>query len=230
MTLPLAERFHSLQGEGYWLGAQMHFVRLAGCPVGKKATLAFHEGDGPDSDKHFPIYPSKCQTWDGRFFDCDTDFSVKEYMSVDEIIEDTWEEHICLTGGEPLIHQLTLIARGLFMKAFEKKIMIHVETSGTIMLHGNLFHDNRVWITVSPKFDVLPQMIVRADELKLLVDDEFDVGKIPLEWQVKDNFFLSPINGEHSIDTKNRDKTLAALKTNKHWRYTPQLHKYLGLQ
>ncbi|MCH2543374.1 MAG: 7-carboxy-7-deazaguanine synthase QueE, partial [Candidatus Atelocyanobacterium sp. ALOHA_A2.5_9] len=33
-TYPIAETFHSIQGEGAWTGVSAFFIRLAGCNVG----------------------------------------------------------------------------------------------------------------------------------------------------------------------------------------------------
>lgn len=243
--LPVAEHFHSLQGEGFWLGTQMHFIRLAGCSVGKKASNEFLKDNAvvsmeTEKKELLPVLRngtigSKCKTWDGRFFDCDTDFTAKEHLTIQELIDDTWESHICLTGGEPLNHQRQIITQGLFMRAFERRIQIHIETSGTVQIDEQFYHDSRVWVTVSPKFDAQEVMIARADELKLLVDEQFDFDKIPASWKKKKNVFLSPINEEYSPIPENRDKTLEQLKKIAlaglpEWRYTPQLHKYLGLR
>lgn len=234
MMLPIAETFHSIQGEGHHVGTPMHFIRLAGCPVGKKATDEF------DNQQEVTAYPlvvlenglpgSKCQTYDGRFFDCDTDFSCHTYKSAQELVGETWEKHICLTGGEPLIHQRNLVSSGFFAEAFAKRIQIHVETSGTVQLVEPLYHDTRIWVACAPKAGFLPEMIVRADEVKLLVDEHFDPSKLPLGVYNHPRVFLSPINEEKTVNQENVARALGFLRDFPHWRLSAQWHKYLGLR
>jgi len=232
--LPIAETFHSLQGEGTYVGTPMHFIRLAGCPVGKKASKDW--GEKHNALEGHPILSggatgSMCQTWDGRFFTCDTDFSCHTYKTVDELIGETWEKHICLTGGEPLIHQQSLISSGFFQQAFRKGIQIHIETSGTINLISALQHNKRVWITVSPKWDCLDSMMMLANEIKFLVDKEWDEEKVAVMLHPgMENVFVSPINGEKTINQENVKLALAVLQSHPTWRLSCQLHKLLGLQ
>jgi organic radical activating enzyme len=94
--LPIAETFHSIQGEGTYVGTPMHFIRLSGCPVGKRATDEFMKSVGVSTvladHPMLPVFTrdqSACQTWDGRFFPCDTDFSCHTYKTVDELIGET---------------------------------------------------------------------------------------------------------------------------------------------
>jgi len=229
--LPIAETFHSLQGEGTYVGTPMHFIRLAGCPVGKKASFDF--GGMQHDGYHLPILSngvmqSMCQTWDGRFFPCDTDFSCHTYKTVDELIGETWEKHICLTGGEPLIHQQSLISSGFFQQVFAKHIQIHIETSGTVLLHQALQHDKRVWVTISPKWNCLALMYSFADEVKFLVDENWDESK--LEFSTSAQIYVSPINGEKTVNQENVQRCLKLLEHHPAWRLSCQWHKFLGLR
>src|SRR5512146_688808 len=90
MFYPVAEIFHSIQGEGVFTGTPMLFVRLAGCNVG----VASSQG-------------SVCRTFTGAEFPCDTDYKMTKRASEQEIIQECHEEHICITGGEPFIHDLS---------------------------------------------------------------------------------------------------------------------------
>jgi 7-carboxy-7-deazaguanine synthase len=238
--LSIAEVFSSIQGEGTWVGTPMRFIRLVGCPVGKKATDEWMKSPTmePSSIDHpmLPVFTgsqSACKTWDGRFFPCDTDFSYHTYKTVDELIGETWEKHICLTGGEPLIHQKSLIEQGFFQLAFHRGIQIHIETSGTIMIHHSFEHDNRVWLTVSPKFGVLHPMLLLADEIKLLVDEEWDEANLLRELQlenIRTPVFVSPINGEKEVNQENVKLALTVLRSHPTWRLSAQWHKFLNLR
>lgn len=241
-TLPIAETFHSIQGEGMYVGTPMHFIRLSGCPVGKAASQHWPLASKPysgDSEVNAVLEPlpllsngtqsSACRAWDGRHFICDTDFSCHTNKSVDELIGETWEKHICLTGGEPLIHQQAMIAQGLFQRAFQNKIRIHIETSGTVLLAPSLQHDRRIWITVAPKWAFKEEMLVLADEIKFLVDQEWKEE----EWMdglLCPNIFASPINNEKTINMENVGLATAVLRSHPEWRLSCQWHKFLNLR
>lgn len=235
--LPIAENFHSIQGEGQWVGTPMHFIRLAGCPVGKTATKTYLEGVKDEfgiaaSDEMLPVINnqlSACRTYDGRYFPCDTDFKCHSYKSTEELLLETHEHHICLTGGEPLIHQRKLIDEGFLAEIYKRQILVHVETSGTVLLDG-WFLPNRLWLTVAPKFDFHEEMIRRADEVKILIDDDFDITNLPESIRQHPNVFLSPINGEKEVNHHNVARAIKLLEQFPHWRLSCQWHKFLGLR
>lgn len=263
--LPLSENFHSIQGEATFTGYAMHFIRLAGCPVGVKATKEFtppksscagymdansyhcicsnyHEHNGSCRQHNREFHPprlnilstgieaSKCRVYSGQFFDCDTDFSCHTYKTVDELIGETWEQHICLTGGEPLIHQKTLIEQGFFKDTFAKRIQIHIETSGTVLLDPRLQHEKRIWITVAPKWNYLPEMLKLADEIKLLVDENWDEAKLPDLSRVNAKIFISPINFEKDVNHANVQRAILIQRSHPTWILSSQWHKLLSLQ
>jgi len=220
MKIPLAEHFHSIQGEGYWTGTPMHFIRLPGCSVGKLVkNRAVAEA---------PVLPTGkpawlCGTWDNRSFWCDTDFNKYTEIELSDLLDETWEHHICITGGEPLIH--TEVILEVLKHTKELAHMVHIETSGTLSAPTG------VWLTCSPKLNCLPEIGRQADEVKVLISadtpDEFP------EWiSGHPRVYLSPINhiGEpHWEDTKSLQRVFALLKSHPQWRLSVQLHKYLGL-
>jgi 7-carboxy-7-deazaguanine synthase len=226
--LPLAETFHSWQGEGVWVGTPMHFIRTAGCSVGK----APRSGVQALAHKHveaLPVLPSgksawSCATWDGRKFWCDTDFNKYLEKAPLDLVKETWEKHICLTGGEPLIHQRKL--EPLFELAKEAEKIVHIETSGTIF-----FPKRRgVWITVAPKEGCIPEMLIWADEIKLLIDAKFHPDSLPKEILNHKTVFLQPVNYVSESNPQNLDRVQFWLKMFPHWRASVQLHKLLGMR
>ena len=224
MTLPISEEFHSLQGEETYAGTPMHFIRLAGCNVGKHpSTVTWEIG----KDEHFPILKTgkvayRCHTYDGRGFWCDTDFQKSEPMDLDTLLNNTWERHICLTGGEPLLHASKLYQISDECQA--RGIMLHVESSGTILelVPG--------WLTVSPKEGFLEEMIDWADEIKLLIDDGFHLDLVPKCILDHDNVFVQPINAELALNPANFKHTMEVLRVRPDWKCSVQLHKLLGLR
>ncbi len=219
---PIAEIFTSLQGEGLYTGTMMTFIRLAGCSVGKPRK-------GENSAEGLPEYIESCRTWDGRPFLCDTDFRTKEVLGPEQILEHVGQgvERICLTGGEPLNHDL----EPLVVQAAEGGLTVHVETSGTVELPDWAFDlIPRPWITASPKYGMLPAVLGRADEIKLLVDERFSleraralVGSHPL-------IYLQPVNAEHELDRANVDRCLSLLVREPRWRMSTQSHKIWGMR
>lgn len=229
--VPLAENFHSIQGEGFWVGTPMHFLRVAGCPVGVKATndfVGFNKGTIPILQSG--LRGSKCQTYDGRYFDCDTDFHNHLKMPVVALIRETHEEHICLTGGEPLAHQNAPWFAELLETAYSVHKQIHVETSGTILLDRGPWRSH-LWITVAPKKGVLTQMLYRAEEIKLLVDENFDINALPEGFEdAEAHIFLCPINHEFSVNLENVQRCMQLLIARPHWRLSAQWHKFIGVR
>lgn len=231
--LPIAETFHSLQGEGQFVGTPMHFIRLAGCNVGRPAKALKIEGA-------FPILQGgkeakACTTWDGRTFPCDTDYDFHAHVNPEWLIRNTWEEHICITGGEPFLHADAIREFERLLLVVRPNVRIHIETSGTLMplqvspISSRLFFPN-VWITVSPKINCLDEMVKRCDELKILVDENFSEFNLTPSMLSHKNVFLCPINGIDYNRRENVDPCLELLKKYPHWRVSVQMHKYLNLR
>jgi organic radical activating enzyme len=239
---PVSETFVAPQGETHWSGQLMFFLRLAGCCVGKPikdemhySSRARYENDGlKESSKYgkIPIWQEECTLYDGRQFPCDTDFRVKERLTVDEILNRAPAniEHLCITGGEPLVHNLDPIIQAWLKKVEYPQYRIHIETSGTreISDYGDL-----VWITVSPKANYLDSMIAKANEIKFLVDENFDekeAEKVCIKTSIykSPDIWLSPINEIKDFIKKNGDKCQEIQKRYPNWRITCQLHKMLG--
>lgn len=232
--IPLAEHFHSIQGEGLFVGTPMHFIRIAGCPVGAKATRDYiGQGRLATNQPLIPILEnntraSMCQTYDGRFFPCDTDFNSYEKIPVEDLVNETQEEHICLTGGEPLAHQKSLWWVELLQYAAYRGIRLHVETSGTILLNPV---PPRMWITVAPKRNYDYKMLALADEIKFLVDDDFDLANLPEGIEACGaTIFLCPINDEKVVNLRNVAICMELLASHPKWRLSAQWHKFLGVR
>jgi 7-carboxy-7-deazaguanine synthase len=246
VKLPVAEVFHSIQGEGVWTGTAMLFVRLAGCNVGTYAN-DLGPADVPDpktagiSLADLPLLQSRqhsiCRTADGQAFLCDTDYHRSADMTIEEILSELREKHVCVTGGEPLLHGSAL--RELFDALAERNIMTHIETSGTRPL-GEFFFKMpvvdhpRVWITCSPKKGFLPTNHGWIDEWKFLVGPGFSeekliqsLNKLPDPSQP---VYLQPVNPVTRISQTNVCLCRMLQEIHPEWRLSIQVHKVFGLR
>ena len=233
-VLPIAEIFDSVQGEGQWAGTRMVFIRLAGCNVGKSARAL-------KIDTPFPLLPTgreavACTSWDGRSFPCDTDYNLTEKQTpaqLAELVRSTGAQHICFTGGEPLLHWPLLenVTAELGEEWCERP-RIHIETSGTLVPRPYGQFRKLIlpgyWVTVSPKINCQDTMVKRADELKLLVDEHLNADNLTPAMREHNNVFISPINGVNEIDHRNVDRCRELQKTFPHWRISVQQHKIFG--
>jgi len=221
---PIAEEFDSIQGEGHWTGTAMRFIRFAGCNVGR---MLRESSIGVQSVNGEP-YHAMCTLWDGRTFGCDTNYQKHSAKSPFQLLSAAWQSHICLTGGEPLLHDLSMLIR----KATRQGKMIHLETSGTRypewLREDPLRH--QIWISVSPKEDCLPEMISLADEIKILVDERFDERQLLVSFLNNNNVYLQPVNYEMTVNRENLERCLQLQKRFPEFRISCQLHKFMNVR
>ncbi len=148
-TLPVHERFHSWQGEGVHLGRSAYFIRLFGCPV------------------HCPWCDS-AGTWHPNYIPKNVERFTAEALA--DAAQESGARFAVITGGEPAIHDLSLLTRALK----ERGIACHLETSGGFDIRGEFD-----WITLSPKWQKLPlaENLRLASEFKLIVEDDCSIDK-----------------------------------------------------
>ena len=195
-VLPLMEAFYTIQGEGFHKGKASYFIRIGGCDVG------CHWCDVKES-------------WDAQ---------AHPLVSTEKIIEDALEhsDTIVITGGEPLMWDMTSLTKGL--RNNNKKI--HIETSGAYELTGDWD-----WICLSPKKRKNPvgEIYKKANELKVIIYNTDDL-KFAEQQSEKTNsnahLFLQPEWG-------NREKMMPVMvdyvKKNSKWKISLQSHKYLNI-
>ncbi len=134
---PVMEHFYTIQGEGVHTGQPAYFIRLAGCDVG---CWWCDVKESWDESKHPRIATVELV---GAAAGSGAAFAV-------------------ITGGEPLLHDLTPLCDGLH----EAGLRIHLETSGSSPMSGKID-----WVTLSPKRfkEPLEGVYPLADELKVVV-------------------------------------------------------------
>ncbi len=203
-TLKINEIFYSLQGEGFRQGEPTVFIRLTGCNL-------------------------KCDFCDTQYaWDDGRDLSIDQINTEVQVLKRLHSaQWICLTGGEPLLQDITSLTQRL--KA--DKWRIQVETNG--IFYKNLPVD---WYTVSPKpekYFIHPEYTNLAREIKLVVTRELEIetiknlreifpDRIPLFLQAQSNL-------KWSLDRGMKLVVHAAKKNIYNIRLSVQLHKILGL-
>jgi 7-carboxy-7-deazaguanine synthase len=193
----IVELFHSVQGEGFWSGYNAFFIRLAGCDV------------------HCPWCDQK-ETWSTKNYPLFTPQKLLEKLS------EIKTQHIIITGGEPLLHDLNKLTQTLK----ESNHKLHLETSGAYALTGEFD-----WITLSPKSYKVPHPSIynHVSELKVVIDNEDDI--IWAESQAQKISSDIPKYLQPQWDNKNsQDLVFEYILNNPQWLLSLQTHKYLGVQ
>jgi organic radical activating enzyme len=195
--LPIMEQFYTIQGEGAHQGRAAYFIRVGGCDVGC-------------------VWCDVKESWDA---------SLHPLLRVDDIVAEA-EKHpgrlAVITGGEPLMYDLTYLTAKLHGAGFQ----IHVETSGAYALSGDWD-----WVTFSPKKFKFPVdgFGDSSNELKVVVFNKHDFKWAELyAEQVGKNcqLYLQPEWGKE-------DEVLPIIidyvKANPKWQISLQVHKYMNV-
>ena len=194
--LPLMEEFYTIQGEGFHSGTAAYFIRIGGCDVG------CHWCDVKES-------------WNAE---------LHPPTSIDLIVANAakYADTIVVTGGEPLMWDMTLLTQ----KLKEQNLKVHIETSGAYELSGSW-----EWICLSPKKNKLPTQTVydKAHELKVIIYNKHDFifAEEQAEKVNKNSIlFLQP---EWSKKEEITPLIVDYVMNNPKWRVSLQTHKYLNI-
>jgi len=196
-TLPVMEAFYTLQGEGFHQGKAAYFIRLGGCDVG---CFWCDVKESWDADKH----PLK---------------------TIEEIISEAKKfpgRLAVITGGEPLMHDLTELTAALKEEGFQTNI----ETSGSSPLTGTWD-----WICLSPKKFKAPlsEILPLANELKVVVYNKTDfkwAEQYAAKVSKKCKLYLQP---EWSKSSEVTPLIIDYIKANPQWELSLQIHKYINV-
>ena len=196
-SLPVMEDFYTLQGEGFHQGKAAYFIRLGGCDVG---CVWCDVKDSWDAEKHpkFKVESLKLK------------------------VKETPAEIVVITGGEPLMHDLTELTKELQAAGLKT----HIETSGAHPLSGSWD-----WVCLSPKkFKApLPGIVSLANELKIIVFNKSD-----FDWAEKYAAFVSPscklfLQPEWDKAAEITPLIIEYIKANPQWELSLQIHKYINV-
>ena len=196
LVVPLMEEFYTIQGEGYHKGSAAYFVRIGGCDVG------CHWCDVKeswDAEKHPPTEISTIIN------------NAKQYSDT-----------IVVTGGEPLMWNMSLLTAGLR----NENLATHIETSGAYPLSGDWD-----WICLSPKKRMLPldDIYKVADELKVIVynlNDFVFAEEQAAKVQPNCKLFLQP---EWSKREQVMPMIVDYVLQHPKWKASLQTHKYMKI-
>ena len=196
-SLPVMEDFYTLQGEGFHQGKAAYFIRLGGCDVG---CVWCDVKDSWDAEKHPKL----------------------KVESLKLRVKETPAEIVVITGGEPLMHDLTELTKELQAAGLKT----HIETSGAHPISGSWD-----WICLSPKkFKApLPGIVPLANELKIIVFNKSD-----FDWAEKYaalasttcKLFLQP---EWDKATEITPLIIEYIKAHPQWELSLQIHKYINV-
>ena len=196
-SLPVMEDFYTLQGEGFHQGKAAYFIRLGGCDVG---CVWCDVKDSWDAEKHPKL----------------------KVESLKLKIKETPAEIVVITGGEPLMHDLTELTKELQGAGLKTNI----ETSGAHPLSGSWD-----WICLSPKkFKApLPGIIPLANELKIVVFNKSD-----FDWAEKYAALVSPscklfLQPEWDKAAEITPLIIDYIKAHPQWELSLQIHKYINV-
>jgi len=198
MRYRVNEIFASLQGEGWWAGTPMCFIRLSGCNLSCPWCDTSHE--------HF-----KLQT------------ESEVLKSVERTLEGTRVERVCVTGGEPTLSDLAPLARAL-----ATRYILHLETNGTRLLSPEefgFFAWITVSPKFPPGIESLRQR--SGNELKLAIWPGVSDKEVQFCMSLEKFQFhcLQPVDDQKLL--RNAERCLSLALANG-WDVSTQIHKYLG--
>ena len=196
-SLPVMEDFYTLQGEGFHQGKAAYFIRLGGCDVG---CVWCDVKDSWDAEKHPKL----------------------KIESLISKVKKTPADIVVITGGEPLMHDLTELTKELQAAGLKT----HIETSGAHPLSGSWD-----WICLSPKkFKApLPVIVPLANELKIVVFNKSD-----FDWAEKYAALVSPscklfLQPEWDKAAEITPLIIDYIKAHPQWELSLQIHKYINV-
>lgn len=202
IQLPIHETFQStVQGEGFWTGTLVDFIRLAGCPVG----CSWCDTGYSDGGKHTP----------------------RELRSLPALVQELKSPRTVISGGEPFMHKSL---PDLVQAIFATGRSVNIETSGAFWQDVPLatWITLSPKQHINPKFPVQTEFWQRADEIKLIIStgEEVEFYQPYLKELSHRPVFLQP---EWSARDRAIPIILKLLQQYPNYRLSLQTHKYIGV-
>ena len=218
--IKIAELFYSLQGEGKYVGTPSVFLRTFGCNF---TCGGFGMPKGEISNERFKIYPENFKkyddlplvhtgcdsyaSWDVRFKDLSPLMATEDIAEkiVDVLPNKEWKnEHLVITGGEPLLGWQRAFPELLTHESMKKLKYVTFETNGTQKITDDfkkfLFNysnkygmgDTEFTFSVSAKLSasgeswedaILPEVVSTYNNygqvyLKFVIDKDSDIEEV----------------------------------------------------
>lgn len=196
-TLPVMEDFYTIQGEGFYQGSAAYFIRLGGCDVGC-------------------VWCDVKESWDAAAH------PQVHISAIAEKAAGSGSPIAVITGGEPVMHDLTLLTRALK----DAGMRTHIETSGVYPLTGTWD-----WVCFSPKKFKAPHSSIfeKANELKVIVFNKSDLSwaeDFAAKVSKQCRLYLQP---EWSKEKEMLPLIIEYVKANPKWEVSLQIHKYMNI-
>lgn len=194
---PLMEHFYTVQGEGANAGCAAYFLRLGGCDVGC-------------------VWCDVKESWDPGVHPLVS----KETMV--EMVTSAGSPSVVVTGGEPLMYDLTELTAALKSAG----LSVWIETSG-----AHPFSGTWDWVCFSPKKFKQPHESIyeHADELKIVIYNKSDFVWAEKHAQKVKSSCKLYLQSEWSKEKQMNDLIVDYVKQNPRWRISLQTHKYLNI-
>ncbi|MMZ46523.1 7-carboxy-7-deazaguanine synthase [compost metagenome] len=155
MQLPLSEIFSSLQGESKYAGYPTTFIRLYGCNM-------------------------LCTYCDTMYAVRGGKFKKKSLDYIMNAVKAMRNQHVCITGGEPLLHENTM---PLIYELVERGYTVSIETNGGVDLSSHALMRSYIFVmdVKTPCSGMTEKNILsnldllgHRDEVKFVIADRAD--------------------------------------------------------
>lgn len=210
------EIFLSLQGEGYWTGTPMVFLRFSGCNLRCPFCDTDHSTSTPYALDALLAAVSEVASTPADGFSAAAAASCAAAGATSPV------RRVCITGGEPALQVDAALVDALHEAGFA----VHIETNGTRPLPSGID-----WVTFSPKSDFVEApspAIEAADEIKVVfIPGETDADRW-LAFPARHHFLQPCFSSE--TGSSNVSETVTYILSHLSWRLSLQTHRLLGLR
>lgn len=194
MRYKITEVFYSLQGEGFHAGTPAIFIRFSGCNL----SCAF----------------------------CDTDHSQYRELTAVQVkalvmacapssFYSLATKRVILTGGEPTLQ----VGDGdrLINSLRSSGFILGIESNGTKKIPSGID-----WVSISPKNNMFPRALLRADEIKVVLAPGIDPSRYET-YRDSAHLFIQPCS-------QNFPPAVDYVLKNPLWRLSLQCHRVLNIK